>query len=815
MSLPDNPPPNNKQKKRGLLGLGDLLSSRDGSSSSNPKRPRLSAEPSLPTADAEPGSVPMQVDGHHSGGTTTTGHSSGKKRAVYSGWKSALGVCESSIGVLGPIKSLIDGLNECTGLFEKRSSTRRKDCDELLEKLQPLLEDLTEQTDISNGSMMTGSVKGLCSAIEDEIEIVKQKQAKNTGRFFKDAIDASDEILESYRRIDGLLNRLTLNANLTIIKALDEQNVDSRLAKLCPAMSATYNSTESDDMKRGDCAPGTRGPQVSFLLEWASDRNAGQTCWMNGMAGTGKTTIAYSVCSKLEEAHKLGASFFCTRVIPECRQVKNIIPSIAYQLARFSLPFRSVLLEVLDSDADAHTRKLKIQYQKLIVEPMRKVQESLPTDFIVVIDALDECENEGSLNEILELLISPVFALPVRYLISSRPEPEIYRRMMGRLEGQDDKCLMLHDLDSAIVKSDIEAYMKQELEDISLTEDQWSSIIERCGALFIYASTTCRYITEAYRMDTLDEAVETIVGLAPMSKEHEENGIDKLYITVLTAVFNKPGISRANKDRMKNILDTVICAVEPMTLEIIANLFELKSTKQVDALLQPLRSVLNVTRDTRLVTTLHASFPDFMLSQNRSKAFCCTQEIQHATLTKACLQTINRAQPGFNICRLPSSYLLDDEVENLNTQISRAISPGLVYACRYWSTHLYHGEYQVSLIELVRNFFSAKLLLWMEIVNLAKYMKRGTRIIQYAEKWCTSNKRAVPEDLTAIVHDAAQFVSVYANHPASQSTPHIYASMLPFWPSSRPISAAYVIRTSGLVKPTGTAIDRRRLALIA
>ncbi|KAF8751486.1 WD40 repeat-like protein [Rhizoctonia solani] len=101
----------------------------------------------------------------------------------------------------------------------------------------------------------------------------------------------------------------------------------------------------------------------------------------------------------------------------------------------------------------------------------------------------------------------------------------------------------------------------------------------------------------------------------------------------------------------------------------------------------------------------------------------------------------------------------------------------------------------------------------MEVVNLTKNIRYATSIIQSAEKWCT--ERDVPEHVTRLAHDASQFVSVYANHPVSQSTPHIYASMLPFWPQSQPLSAAYMPRASGLVQPTGTAIDRRRLALIA
>ncbi|KAH7308255.1 hypothetical protein B0J17DRAFT_572606, partial [Rhizoctonia solani] len=265
-------------------------------------------------------------------------------------------------------------------------------------------------------------------------------------------------------------------------------------------MSANYNSAESGDIKRRGCTQGTRGPQIELLMEWARNPEAGRTCWMNGMAGTGKTTMAYSVCAQLECSFQLGASFFCSRVIPECRQVKHIIPSIAYQLARFSIPFRCALVKALESNPDAHTRLPEIQYQELIVDPLLKVQHSLPADFIVVIDALDECENQSSLGQILDLILSPKSTLPIRFLVSSRPEIEIYRRMMGRVDEQGIARLVLHDLDVDMVKSDIESYMRHELEQVPLTNAQWERLIERCGVLFIYASTVCQYIKQGHEM---------------------------------------------------------------------------------------------------------------------------------------------------------------------------------------------------------------------------------------------------------------------------------------------------------------------------
>ncbi|CAE6503866.1 unnamed protein product [Rhizoctonia solani] len=727
-----------KRKKQQSIGTTDPdpSSTPNISTTSHPKRARLgpAPHPSTSTGTEPPAQTP--TDNSSIGPVAQVK----KGRIGWSMFKSWLGKLESGTNAVGPLRSAISELINCVELCEG-SSEARKDYNELQTWLERLKNDLTAHESQSIGPVMTNSVKQLCADIEAELKNIEEQQARNTGRRLVDAIDTSEEIQGCYRRIAGNLERLTFNTNVNILEAINEQTApkkESRLAKIYPAMSAIYNSAESDDIRRGNCTPGTREPQIEFLLEWARNPQAGRTCWINGMAGTGKTTIAYTVCSRLDKTFELGASFFCSRVIPECRQVKYIIPTIAYQLARFSLPFRCALVKVLESDPDAHTRALKVQYQKLMVEPLSKleVKDSLPTCFIVVIDALDECENENSLDRILDLLLSPTNACSIKVLVSSRPEPEIYRRMMVRVEGQNNAKLVLHDLDADAVRSDISAYMKHELDDIPLDNAQWSGLLERCGVLFIYASSTCRYLNQAHNMGTLDEAVAAIIGSGSMPIESgDENAIDELYLTILTAAFSKSGMSQANKGRMGVILETVICAAEPMTLDVLTGVLGLGSSKQARGLLQPLRSVLNVNETTGLVTTLHASFPEFMLSQDRSKRFHCILGTRHVELAEACLQMIEAVEPKFNICGLRSSYMLDNEVENLNKRVSQAISPGLLYACRYWSSHICLGEYRDKLVDLVRNFFIARLLLWMEILNLTQCMRFGTSIVRDAGIW--------------------------------------------------------------------------------
>ncbi|KAF8748944.1 WD40 repeat-like protein [Rhizoctonia solani] len=678
--------------------------------------------------------------------------------------RALLTILESSTDAFGPLKSAISGLKGLLDIYED-ACKEDKEYKESGSRLKEILQNLKDHIEQPTGLIITKSVKRIRDEIIEEAKRVANKQANKTGRRLMDVMEGSDGIMECYRCIDGHLRRIALNASMGALEAIHKhtlnvtlyvRNIQLRRILGCPKRKLYFRNPRSRTQ---------RADRMGKCPE------AGKICWMNGMAGTGKTTIACTVCSRLDKSNQLGASFFCSRVIPGCRQVQHIIPSIASQLASFSRPFQCALAKVLEEDCDAHTRPLSIQYQKLIIDPLKAVEISLPKDLIVVIDALDECESVTAIEQILELILSTTHRLPIRFLLSSRPEREITEKMTGRPNGQDEARLVLHNLDSNTVKADIGTYMREELKGVPLKDSEWTSIIDRCG-----------------------QSVKVVIDSGSTSMGNgDERTIDELYKTILDNVFKESELTKANRRTIRAILEMVVCIREPMSLDAMAGLLRLDSVEEVDALLGPLRSVLNVTKKTRLVTTLHASFPDFILSQDRSNHYYCNLNTWNTTMAEACLKLIDATKPRFNICRLPSSFLLDKQVDDLDQRVAQSISPGLVYACRYWTAHLSLGEESV--------------------MNLTKNMRYATPIIQSVENWCI--QRNVPEHMTKLAHDASQFVSTYANHPLSQSTPHIYASMLPFWPRSRPLSAAYMPRISGLVQPTGTAIDRRRRAPIA
>src|SRR5882762_4553751 len=93
----------------------------------------------------------------------------------------------------------------------------------------------------------------------------------------------------------------------------------------------------SQGSKRVECANNTRKEILDTIYGWfdseapqaeralrTEGNQQGQVFWLDGVAGTGKSTIAQTVACHYYAAQKLGASFFCSRYDPECGNINMI-----------------------------------------------------------------------------------------------------------------------------------------------------------------------------------------------------------------------------------------------------------------------------------------------------------------------------------------------------------------------------------------------------------------------------------------------------------------------------------------------------------
>jgi len=121
--------------------------------------------------------------------------------------------------------------------------------------------------------------------------------------------------------------------------------------------------------------------------------------WLNGMAGTGKTTIECTFSQLLDKNQMLGATYFCCRLEDDTRNVDRIFPTIAHGLARRYPSVFHALVEALRKDPDAGCRSMINQFSDLIVTGVKAASIDLNvSSVVVIIDALDECSNQESLS---------------------------------------------------------------------------------------------------------------------------------------------------------------------------------------------------------------------------------------------------------------------------------------------------------------------------------------------------------------------------------------------------------------------------------
>ncbi|KEP46264.1 putative vegetative incompatibility protein HET-E-1 [Rhizoctonia solani 123E] len=719
--------------------------------------------------------------------------------AKWKGLKQFTRVLEPISNLFGPIKETVDLFMECVDKYEM-TGVAKIEYEALRVRLEGLFEDLNGYFGKGCSVTMTSSMENLCRSIQAELDYIKKQQDRNIGERYLSAADESEKVLACYRRIEGHLQRLSNSQTDRMLSFVD------RLPSSLPAL---YDSAEGIELKRRQCTPGTRVNVLANVLDWTRSAGGG-VYWLNGMAGTGKTTIAYSVCADLDSRRQLGASFFCSRLREECRNVNVIIPSIAYQLARFSRPYQSALSTVLEKDPDVHGRLPHLQFDALIAQPMLEVQHTLPQELIVVIDALDECEQKESTTRMLDVLLSKSASLPVKFIVSSRPESQIHDQMASE---RTRSRLVLHELDKGEVQADIEKYLREGLAQMHPSEAQIAVLVERAGILFIYAATAVRYIGYDNFHRNPSARLRTILERPQGRITTQDTEVDQLYGAILEAALGDAGLDEADRVDMQRVLHTVICAREPLTVGGISELLQINDPDCVRGALRPLWSVVHVVVGSELVTTLHASFPDFMFDPTRSKAHYCDSGAHNRILAEHCLKRITLTKPEFNICGLESSYLPDCMVPHIQERVANAIPSDLLYACRYWADHVEVGNCASTLAAQLRDFLTMRLLIWMEVLNLHKQMRTGVSCMKRVVEWC--NQFESDEELIKLASDALRFVETFASNPVSQSTPHIYLSMLTFWPKSGPMANHYARFTHGPVEAGGTALDQRQPAYLA
>ncbi|KZV72762.1 hypothetical protein PENSPDRAFT_683492 [Peniophora sp. CONT] len=549
----------------------------------------------------------------------------------------------------------------------------------------------------------------------------------------------------------------------------DAQKGAPKIAEiLSPVKKATFEAQSTEG-----CMEGTRVTILEELTTWSHDRDAPRIYWLTGMAGTGKSAITRSFCQMLQKDNLLSGSFFCSlRGSVEERDVHRIIPTLADSMAHRCSGFHRSLLAQLDHSSRAVQWNVELQIERLLRVPLSAIQEEGSPLLVLVIDALDECADVDITRELLSRLVKMSTVLPVKFFLTSRPEPHI-RQHLEALNPSLRQTLRLHDIEKDIVSADIMLYLNQGLRTLRDPSfpPKWplkadiDALARLSGNLFIYAFTVLKYLHKdpLGRLPKLMEAAITVAG-RPRTQP-----LDAIYNLVLSEAMDTDECDAEEIDLTRRIIAIIVTIYEPVTVETLGTLLGIPTFRLRESL-HRLHAVIYVpSRDNSgVLSTLHASFNDFLTGASRAPGSMNAHiSSSHKFLTSACMDMLQSEKLHFNMSRAISSHLFNTEQD-----LAAPIDDALRYACLYWSRHVsnHHGEDTWDLINQV--FLGPKFLFWLEALSamgLSENAPDLLRAIQASE--------SAPRELHRFIRDAVTF-TMHFSPCIAQSTPHIYLSAL-------------------------------------
>ena len=544
---------------------------------------------------------------------------------------------------------------------------------------------------------------------------------------------SSKEADETMKALEGhlLIFNTTLQLNISDIAGDAER--EWLLEKLAYVADAPFDSYENQ--RHRSCHKKTRVEVLQQIMQWATTTSPQCIFWLKGMAGTGKSTVAITVACLLRDITKNIASYFFKRGFGDLAHARKLIPTIVRQLSLSSPSYRRLILATVKEKPDlGQSANLREQYEKLVVEPLAKLRSLTSTrdPFFIVIDALDECDEVNDLQLLLRLLATTkdMPNLRIRVFVTSRPELPI-RLGFQEMPSVLHQDLILHDVPRSVVDSDIEIFLRYELERVRQNyripanwpeEHELSILIAKAEGLFIFAATACRYIGGPFLADH-QERLKQICSSAStnqlMTKE-----LDHMYTIVLQ---NSVKDEYTEEERQRNnlrfchIVGSIVILLSPLSIPELFKLLcnaQLRDQQQLENILDPLRAVLDVPENIDCsVQPLHLSFRDFLLDQNRclDGRFWVNEEHAHQILAMDCMRLLSSSLQR-NICRLPSLGTLKSEIPQKD--IDNALSPAVQYACRYWADHTQKGKVELLDHGCIHKFLQEHFLHWLEAMSL-------------------------------------------------------------------------------------------------
>lgn len=406
--------------------------------------------------------------------------------------------------------------------------------------------------------------------------------------------------------------------------------------------------------------------------------------------------------------------------------------TIARQLA--SLPVLGErICESIQHHRDICNQSLTDQWHHLITKPLSEADDkSCSFFFVIVIDALDECDNDDDIMTILWLLGETQSTYnQLRIFLTSRPEIPV-RRVFYRIRENRRQNLVLHEIIPETI-NDLTIFFNKKLAEIAKNHDfcaNWpgrkvvQQLVKNAGGLFIWAATACRFIDDSKQF--ANDRLSTILQCKNNGSEPQKH-LDHIYITVFSHSISV-NYSEVEKGTiyglLKYVLGIIVILSSQLPVDSVATLLGITS-QDILGTVKNLHAILAVPDNFSSSLRLHhPSLRDFLLDSER-----CTdpdlyidEKQAHRQILIRCIRLMSIALKK-DICGLTSPGFLRRDIPN--HQVEQCLPPELQYACLYWVQHLIKSGTLLYHIDFIHHFLKTHLLHWLEALSLMEKVTEG------------------------------------------------------------------------------------------
>ncbi|KIM20789.1 hypothetical protein M408DRAFT_333807, partial [Serendipita vermifera MAFF 305830] len=437
-----------------------------------------------------------------------------------------------------------------------------------------------------------------------------KKRGGSTGEIIAQAIRDIDDVFEKYT--DALRNY----AAQSIVQIKQEPALpDSE--PLRDDRHKTLKAPNVYGIQHVPCVQGTREKTIKAIRSWAEEKSSERPIFLLlDVAGSGKSTVAKHMANEWTQANRLMARYFFSRDTATTMSTSSFCATVADALYECDDRLQTPIQE-FKNRKDFGLLSFEEVFNGIVVKPL----EVLDLDAMLIIDALDECNNEdGSRSELLNALRTQHSSTPrLRVLATGRPELDI------KQWAQDSGVKYVNFFQLEGGDRDVELYIKHRLRSRPHVQDRLYHVIKKSDGVFIWARIACDLI-----LDTVD-----VEGL--LDELDKEVSLDFLYRVALGHSIPRNARSR---QALIVVLEMILASREPLS---IAEL-EVFSPKRgiVEETVNRLGAVLLYKDREDPIRLLHATFREFLTNRSRARVYFIEPRRGHQTLALGCFRTISR-----------------------------------------------------------------------------------------------------------------------------------------------------------------------------